>query len=80
MAEHKVDKSLIETPVDYTCGDPKVRSHPGQASSVYGLKAPEGVSEGLGADPVLLYEDITPHKAEDMPSDRKRFQGVSDEK
>jgi hypothetical protein len=79
MSEHKPDKSLIHTPVEEVCGDPKTRRHPGQASEVYGLKGPEGVSEGLGADPVLLYEDITPNKSEDRPSDAKRFKGVSDE-
>lgn len=74
----KPDAKLVETPVEELCGDPGKRSHPGQAGEVYGLKGPDGVSEGLGADPVLIYEDITPHKGEDKPSDTKQFQGQSE--
>lgn len=78
MAYSKPDSKLVETPVTELCGDPGKRSHPGQASEVYGLKGPEGVSEGLGADPVLLYDDITPHAKQDQPSDTKQFQGQSE--
>lgn len=77
MSYAKPDGKLLETPVEELCGDPKTRSHPGQAGSVYGLKGPEGVSEGLGADPVLLYEDITPHAKADKPSDSKTFTGTA---
>lgn len=80
MAYSKPDGKLVETPVEELCGNPSTRSHPGQANEVYGLKGPEGVSAGLGADPVLLYTDITPHKAADSPSDTKLFQGQSPEK
>lgn len=77
MAYPKPDAKLLETPVEELCGDPNKRSHPGQASEVYGLKGPEGVSASLGADPVLLYDDIHPHVKADKPSDSRQFQGVS---
>lgn len=74
----KPNAKLIETPMEELCGNPATRSHPGQESSVYGLKGPEGVSAELGADPVLIYTDITPHKQADQPSDSKQFQGQSE--
>jgi len=80
MSETKPNAKLIETPMDYMCGDPSKRSHPGQQSEVYGLKGPEGVSAGLGADPVLVYDDITPNRAADLPSDPKLFKGNSPER
>lgn len=77
MAYAKPNAKLVETPVDELCGDPGKRSHPGQESSVYGLPGPEGVSAGLGADPVLVYTDIEPGKG-DQPSDTKAFTGKSE--
>ena len=77
---NKPDKELVKTPVEELCGDPGKRSATSAAaSSVYGLPAPDGVSAGLGADPVLIYTDINPHTEADKPSDAKRFKGVSDE-
>jgi hypothetical protein len=78
--EYTPDKSLIETPVQYMCGDPKERAYKSPEVEVYGLKGPEGVSAGLGADPVLVYADITPNRANDLPSDPKLFKGNSPER
>ena len=78
---NKPDSKLIETPVQEMCGSASNRGPATSATStVYGLPGPEGVSAGLGADPVLVYTDINPDTTADRPADSKRFQGVSDAK
>jgi hypothetical protein len=79
MSEHKPNAALVKTPVDSIPGDPGKREPSlGSDDSVYGMKGPEGVSAGLGTNPVLVYNDIAPNTKGDSPSDRKQFQGVSE--
>lgn len=72
----KPDSKLVESPVETLCGDPMNRKYEGtDTAEVYGMKGPEGVSEGLGADFALIYEDITPSAKQDKPSDAGTFAG-----
>lgn len=73
----KPDSKLVATPVTELCGSPSSRdASVGSDSSVYGMKGPDGVSAGVGADPVLLYTGIA--GSTPAPSDKKTFQGVND--
>jgi hypothetical protein len=78
MAEHKIDKKLVESPVEYTCGDPNARKHPGATEELYGLKGPEGLAANGGIEFALVYEDITPSAKADKPSDTAQFKGESE--
>jgi hypothetical protein len=76
MAEHKPDKSLVETPVEYICGDPGVRDGAGTTDTIYGLQGPEGVSANGGIKFNLIRTDLTSSPS-DEPSDAKQFKGQS---
>jgi hypothetical protein len=75
MSEHKPDSKLIETPVEELCGNPSERKHPGATEEIYGLKGPEGLAANGGIEFALVYEDITPSKSADTPSDSAQFKG-----
>lgn len=75
MAEHKIDKKLLETPVEYLCGDPDVRKGAGTEQEAYGLPAAEGVSANGGIVFNNYRTDVTPNKSQDEPSDSKEFKG-----
>lgn len=76
--EHKPDAGLIHTPVEYLCGDPSVRSGEGTTDDVYGLKGSEGVEANGMGKMAIFRDDVTPLKAEDEPSESKRFKGSED--
>jgi hypothetical protein len=80
MSEHKVNAKLLETPATEMCGDPNRRDHPGAIDTLYGLQGPEGFRAGIDADQVLVYDDITPNKADDAPDTSKLFKGQSPER
>jgi hypothetical protein len=76
MAEHKPNKALVETPMEYLCGNPEERNGSGTEDTIYGLKGPEGVSANGG----INFNLITPiPTAGDRPSDSKQFKGQSDD-
>jgi hypothetical protein len=78
MATHKPDAKLIRTPMEELCGNPNERTTAGATEDLYGMKGPEGLEANGGVKFSLVYEDIAPHKAADMPSDSKQFQGQSE--
>ena len=78
MAEHKLDKGLVETPVEYICGDPNVRDGAGTTDEIYGLQGPEGVSANGGIKFNLIRTDLGTAES-DQPSSRKQFVGQGDD-
>lgn len=75
MAEHKLDKKLVESPVEYMCGDPEVRDGAGTTDEIYGLQGPEGVSANGGIKFNLIRTDLA--LEDDRPSSRKQFVGTT---